>query len=787
MTHIVYKAGYPDGVGAPVAPCPVSCRLILTAVEAGIGENIPGATLTLKIPGLGLESSGVVNEDGVGHFDVMGIPEVTYPFTVTAQHPDRELAYDNTSYNKEVAQNTVIATTAEVGYAYTLRMHLDADRDGAIDDEPANYTEWSYGEEGEGGVLLPVTRTYGDEENVAERMEVVFKWTGTPAESWQEFTSTLTLSPPKLVRAYTARTGTTAVDVGTPIELMTSSLCGADKHIRVWLEAADFPASDKDEDALVTLTFDFKPPRGGDAVQHKAVVRIAPWIMSSDLDATGTVYARNINLGAVPDRLERRAVDEYARGQLFRGLAGALAGRVTVPFEEISVSRATNPKGFMRDVVKCGYASAPHANRVVVLKDLDAGSPIESVHTSMERDNAYVGVFKQPPDLPSSAQTGQDNGGNYLVSPPIPGYPYGRIIYGDDGSEKCHAGAFFKAQRHQKPIVLDSTWMDVGHVDEFLSIVPDYSETADAAKPFKVLIASPRLAFLLLWASARQLHYPQSGDDRLEIARGYASAESNALYQRPEAFSVMKQRLGTRDTRFAVMGTSLARPEDDEPTRLTYTSAYAESMPVPDASDGKVVLWTVESQLDRKWDRLWGKRPAGTLRWSNDGGVSQIRSRNLPRECYLELQKDIAGYLSATDESWAFLFDTIQKKIDASRKILAEELDIDESQFIEVPVLAQLSEDKRVFFESPDSINLLALNTPGDSCTCLVPQPFGPVLDGEFVFERYVKDQLEALGLTVHFINDLPFSLNHGEIHCGTNQLPPVQPNPQWWLHEPHA
>ena len=51
----------------------------------------------------------------------------------------------------------------------------------------------------------------------------------------------------------------------------------------------------------------------------------------------------------------------------------------------------------------------------------------------------------------------------------------------------------FQKQIVQAPISIDTSWLTVGHVDEILSFVP-----AGGSKGFKMLIASPRLAFRIL-------------------------------------------------------------------------------------------------------------------------------------------------------------------------------------------------------------------------------------------------------------------------------------------------
>ncbi len=84
-----------------------------------------------------------------------------------------------------------------------------------------------------------------------------------------------------------------------------------------------------------------------------------------------------------------------------------------------------------------------------------------------------------------------------------------------------------------------------------------------------------------------------------------------------------------------------------------------------------------------------------------------------------------------------------------------------------------------------DMINFVMLNKPG-SCVCIIPRPFGPIMNGVDLFEEYFEGQLTALGVTPHFLDEwYEYHLDGGEIHCGTNQLPRTDSPRPWWLAAP--
>jgi hypothetical protein len=84
-------------------------------------------------------------------------------------------------------------------------------------------------------------------------------------------------------------------------------------------------------------------------------------------------------------------------------------------------------------------------------------------------------------------------GGNVEASPPIQGYSYGRLIVGS--TLQSNIKAFMQAQRIQTDngnmIELPVGWLQVGHVDEVMTIVP-------VGSGFRVLVADLQLAIDLL-------------------------------------------------------------------------------------------------------------------------------------------------------------------------------------------------------------------------------------------------------------------------------------------------
>lgn len=94
-------------------------------------------------------------------------------------------------------------------------------------------------------------------------------------------------------------------------------------------------------------------------------------------------------------------------------------------------------------------------------------------------------------------------GGNIESTPPVTGAPLGKIVLGNrslaDGGEFMDPDVLrlLVAQRRQPIVELDTTWLDVGHVDEMLAVVPH------ATSGFSVLHASSAMALALLREACR--------------------------------------------------------------------------------------------------------------------------------------------------------------------------------------------------------------------------------------------------------------------------------------------
>ncbi|OAL06249.1 hypothetical protein IQ06DRAFT_313376 [Phaeosphaeriaceae sp. SRC1lsM3a] len=110
-----------------------------------------------------------------------------------------------------------------------------------------------------------------------------------------------------------------------------------------------------------------------------------------------------------------------------------------------------------------------------------------------------------------------DSTGNLETIPPYTfaglSYPAGRIIMGSQNGVRPIIFPFLEAQEIQKPIELDTSWLEVGHVDEFLQFLPSNNK-----RGWVVMVDDPLAALGLLRNVSAQGYGSTAAVSRLKLA-----------------------------------------------------------------------------------------------------------------------------------------------------------------------------------------------------------------------------------------------------------------------------
>jgi protein-arginine deiminase len=224
-------------------------------------------------------------------------------------------------------------------------------------------------------------------------------------------------------------------------------------------------------DGRVTLEYVLSGPQGEQ--RDSVVMRVAPLIVYNHTQEATQVF--------VP-----RSGGQQVHARFVTGLQRALGDAGFAP----PLQRLNTTDNWAQDFVEFAYASMPLPGGRSAMLQVAIRSPQPG-----RRGGRSVFDLRGPGM--GAVQTGgsgyhqTDSFGNLETVPPhsLNGkhYPVGRIVYGDAGDGLAphpDMRQFFAAQELQSPIVLDTSWLVIGHVDEFLQFLP-----ADTPRGWRVAIA----------------------------------------------------------------------------------------------------------------------------------------------------------------------------------------------------------------------------------------------------------------------------------------------------------
>ncbi len=127
-----------------------------------------------------------------------------------------------------------------------------------------------------------------------------------------------------------------------------------------------------------------------------------------------------------------------------------------------------------------------------------------------------------------------------------------------------------------------------------------------------------------------------------------------------------------------------------------------------------------------------------------------------------------------------------QTEIDSMLEKLRTAVGLADDEIIEVPFLFEEDMEGGLVAFNPGTVNMLPIGN-----VAAIADPFGPVIFGEDLFRKDLRDRLgtpvnqlasDGEGLLINFVDD--WDLYHallGEVHCATNVDGPPPANVKWW------
>lgn len=182
---------------------------------------------------------------------------------------------------------------------------------------------------------------------------------------------------------------------------------------------------------------------------------------------------------------------ETPRTQAF---IAALKRVVTVPLHTIPNDPEHGSDVWMQDTVEFGVRDGKPVALLGLRGKHDMGLTCGPLDLRVERylQEKLPQVERLKVGEPLGKRRWIDWYGNLEVSPPVSGFPQGRILTGQQKELRFHPAllAFLEAQKVQwPPVFVDVSWLTIGHVDEVVNFVP-----APDRKGWRLLLPCPDTA-----------------------------------------------------------------------------------------------------------------------------------------------------------------------------------------------------------------------------------------------------------------------------------------------------
>lgn len=219
-------------------------------------------------------------------------------------------------------------------------------------------------------------------------------------------------------------------------------------------------------DGRATVQFSVKD--GAAEARDSIAMRVAPVLTHHHAQLAEQVFATD---GWVPEEVGNQT-NHFAED--FERLS-AQAG-LKKPFYAVNITDI-----WTQDFFEPGYTTRPGPDGPLVLRVMIASAQRES-----RRNSSHRWLFRELRSdtvgavLHRTFRGTTDSTGNLETVPPRTfngkSYPAGRAIMDSQSGVKPEMVKFRDAQEVQAPIEIDTTWLDVGHTDEFMQFLPAKSE-----------------------------------------------------------------------------------------------------------------------------------------------------------------------------------------------------------------------------------------------------------------------------------------------------------------------
>jgi hypothetical protein len=391
-------------------------------------------------------------------------------------------------------------------------LHVDANRDGRVDDDHRGIDDWRWGDgrDRKGAIVLynvddddrrgrlnfdandRKVNFGGDDLDIAP-LEIRRHGSGPASPDWRRYLR-VTQGEGK-IRIFNGRVAGAIEVVGRRTGRHLVPDIANLVRLELGMEALSYADKDWDGYATIELVVETDNPVTGDpdSYSSRAEVRVAPWIMPCHGHQVNTVYMTDTG--------------QQSNREALRSIGGFVHKEGLTFYDHICPGDR-----WMQDCMEIGYSVLPRSpvhHRMESVIRAHRNQDLRDFPRTLR--GPEWGYHDPGQDSPQQSNT-FDSHGNLECTPPVRDsakkcYPWGRIYYGPGTPSSPFnpdVERFLERQVVQGPFWLPTSWLQVGHVDEILTFLP--FPHADPWKRWKLLIASPKLAYELLEKA--------NGDDR---------------------------------------------------------------------------------------------------------------------------------------------------------------------------------------------------------------------------------------------------------------------------------
>jgi protein-arginine deiminase len=280
-------------------------------------------------------------------------------------------------------------------------------------------------------------------------------------------------------------------------------------NVQMAIEATDIVRDKSVWDGFVTLTLTITPGDGSTPSTDSVKLRVAPVVTRHHLAQEEQIFVTRF--AQDPGSIALRAT-------LYSNMAGNGEGDgITLPPTPQNVYEIDGDKAYgsyfpyddqwSQDFFEVGYMSMPTATGQhvidVYLRAANVYNPTDAKNPLRDAGKSVFTLFRgkdaagvQQYDIKHDQNSDSLNSfGNFETIPPYANYPLGRIFRGSIPSFAIDPPfkLMMESQGVQPPVYIDTSWLNIGHVDETISFVK-----ANSPRGWALLINDPAMAKKML-------------------------------------------------------------------------------------------------------------------------------------------------------------------------------------------------------------------------------------------------------------------------------------------------